>query len=72
MSSTEGAVDELFEEFEEDDPEEVIALAEGASESTPSAAAFEGFATLPERVEGSEGPDEEPPDVDIERLFGGD
>jgi hypothetical protein len=72
MSSTEGAVEELFEEFEEDDPEEVIALADGASESTPSTAAFEGFATPPERVDVSDDAEESAPDLDIERLFGGD
>jgi hypothetical protein len=71
MSRTEGAVDELFEEFEEDGPEEVIALAGEEGDEGPSAAAFEGFATLPERVDTESEEESNAPDLDIDRLFGG-
>jgi len=70
MSQTEGAVDELFEEFEEDGPEEVIALAGEERDERPAAAAFEGFATLPERVETDTETESNEPDLDIDRLFG--
>lgn len=71
MSRTEGAVDELFEEFEEDGPEEVIALADEQRDEEPPASAFEGFATLPERVDADAETESNAPDLDIERLFGG-
>lgn len=70
MSRTEGAVDELFEEFEEDGPEEVIALAGEERDEEPPAAAFEGFVTSPERVDNDAETESEAPDIDIDRLFG--
>ncbi len=70
MSRT-GAVDELFDEFEEDTPEEVMALAESDAPSEgPEADAFEGFLTVPERTEAASEDGESVPDVDVEDLFG--
>lgn len=70
MSGT-GAVDELFDEFEEDTPEEVMALAETDAQSEgPEADAFEEFLTVPERTEPASEDWESIPDVDVEDLFG--
>lgn len=66
-----GAVDELFDEFEEDTPEEVIALDEREAPSdAPAAGAFEDFATVPERTAPAEDAERPAPDVDVDRLFG--
>ena len=66
-----GAVDELFDEFEEDTPEEVIALDEReTSGDAPAAGAFEDFATVPERTQPGDDPETTAPDVDVDRLFG--
>ena len=67
-----GAVDELFDEFEEDTPEDVIALADGESGGAGSdEGVFEGGLTVPERTTSvSEDGDESVPDVDVEALFG--
>ncbi len=69
--SQSGAVDELFEEFEEDTPEEVIALADGESVAEGSdEGVFEGGLTIPERTMSGNDDEESVPDVDVEALFG--
>jgi len=71
MSESAQAVDELFEEFGEESPEDVAALDERQiPDDAPSAGAFENFATVPERVSQTEDDDTAVPDVDVDRLFG--